>query len=544
MCDQHKNNKKLRPGSVLAHGKAHEEDHKRWSRRSFLKNVGLAGGASIMLGKLPIFASGSSLLNMALTNSPSDRVLVLIRLKGGNDGLNTVIPLFDYDTYANFRPSIRIPESGLFHLSDEFGMPNYMNPLQPMWEEGKMKVIHSVGYPNQNLSHFRSSDIWASASDSDVVENSGWMGRYFTELYPDFLNNPPEIPPAVQIGSIGNLTFLNSNNVNMAMSVTDPEQLFEIAQTGQLYNLQDLPECFYGDQIGYMRAVANTTFIYAEALKTAFDASTNAVEYDAGIGEQLSLVARLIKGNLGTKIYMVSLDGFDTHAEQPDQHQLLLSSVAKAVKDFYADLATADWDKDVLGMTFSEFGRRIEQNGSNGTDHGAAAPMMLFGEGLNGNGFSGTQPDLHNLDEVGNLVFGTDFRQVYATVLEQWLCIDPALIDTVLGQSFERISDLGMNCIATATSEAFATPTVQHKALYGDGQILIQYKLPGSMQVKVEIFNVLGQPVSTLFEGHQLQGEHQVTFKEHSAARIASGVYYYRILADGKVYSEPIRLVR
>ncbi len=532
-----------RRGSTLEDSKAHKQDHRKWSRRSFLRNMSIAGGSSVVLGGVPVFASGTSALGMALSNLTHERVLVLIRLKGGNDGLNTIIPLFDYDTYANFRPLLRIPEVQTFNLSDEIAMPNYMNALEPMWAEGRMKVIHSVGYPDQNLSHFRSSDIWASASDEDEVINSGWLGRYFNELYPDFLANPPEVPPAVQIGSIGNMTFLNPSSVNMAMSVINPVQLFEIAQTGLLYDVSNLPECVYGEQVGFVRAVANTTFTFAGAIKDAFEASSNSVDYgNSFIGEQLALVARLIKGNLGSRIYMVSLDGFDTHANQPGIHEALLASVANAVKNFFDDLASGGVAKDVLGMTFSEFGRRIEENASEGTDHGAAAPIMLFGEGLNGNGFSGTKPDLHNLDNVGNLVFGTDFRQVYASVMEHWLCINPAITDEVLGQNFERITDLGLTCQTTPVNEPDYIPAIEHKALYGDGQVSIQYLLPSPGKVKVGIFNVLGQPVQTLFDGYQLAGQHQVSFREQQS-RIASGVYYYRIIANGRAYSKPIRLV-
>ncbi len=526
-------------GSAKEHGKAHEEDHLRWSRRAFLRNMGLAGGMGMLLGKVPVFASERWSINAALNQSPTDRALVLIRFKGGNDGLNTVVPLYDYGTYSNLRPTLRIPQNELVNLTDEIAIPNFMQDMYPLWDEGKMKVIHSVGYPDQNLSHFRSSDIWASASDADVAENSGWLGRYFSGLYPDFLANPPETPPAVQIGSLGNLTFIDPNNVSMAMTVSNPDQLYEIAQTGQLYDVGNLPDCYYGEQVGYLRAVANTTFIYAGVIKEAYDAGSNAVDYGEGeLARQMALVARLIKGNLGAKVYMVELDGFDTHANQPDEHPALMEEVARSVKNFFDDLEAGGWDDKVLCMSTSEFGRRVEENSSEGTDHGSAAPMFLFGPGLNGSGESGTQPDLQDLDDVGNLKFGTDFRSIYATMLEYWLCIDAEVVDDALGNVFDRIDDLGLTCESVGSWEPPLVQGLEHKALYdmANREVYVFYELPRSARVKVEIVDVLGQSIAVLYNGYQMAGTYRYPW--HSPRyRLSSGLFYYRILIDGRSYS-------
>ena len=222
MCN-HKttDNKNMRHGAALEHGKAHEKDHQQWSRRSFLRNVGLAGTMSMMLGKFPLTAMSNSPLTYALSNTNSDRVLVLIRLKGGNDGLNTIIPLFDYGTYINKRPTIGLPQNQIINLNDEFGIPNYMEGLEGLWQNGQMKVVNSVGYPDQNLSHFRSSDIWASGSDSNELDSSGWLGRFLNNQFPDYISNPPEQPPAIQIGGTGNIIFNNSDNVS-ALNPCEP----------------------------------------------------------------------------------------------------------------------------------------------------------------------------------------------------------------------------------------------------------------------------------------------------------------------------------
>ena len=541
MCNHHKTdkNKSMRHGAALEHGQAHEKDHQQWSRRSFLRNLGIAGSMSMVLGKVPLTAMTNSPLGFALSNTNSDRVLVLIRLKGGNDGLNTIIPLFDYSTYINNRPTIGIPQNQIINLNDEFGMPNYMSGLENLWQDGQMKVVNSVGYPDQNLSHFRSSDIWASASDADVLDSSGWLGRFLNDQYPDYISNPPDRPPAIQIGGTGNIIFNNSESANMGVIVNNPEELFQIAQNGELYDANDVPDCYYGEQLTFMRAVTNSTFQYAEVIAEAYNASNNAVEYEFTLGEQLALVARLIKGNLGTQLYMVTLDGFDTHAIQNESHPFLLYQLSNAVQNFYEDLAAGGVAHKVLTMTFSEFGRRIEQNASGGTDHGAAAPMLLFGEGLNGSSVLGQNPDMQNVDPVGNLMYGTDFRQIYATVLEYWLCADSNAVDLAMGQSFNRLDDLGLDCLSTNLHDPIANTQLKHKVLYGSGQITISYELAHSAPVRLQIFNMIGQPVATLVNEYQSAGSHQATFMIGNSI-LASGYYVYSIKAGKQMASQKV----
>lgn len=533
-----KNNKK-QIGERLQDGSAHDQVHKDFGRRKFLKNLGLAGGVSLLLGgKTPIFSSAASPFNFLLGSGTSDRVLVLIRLKGGNDGLNTFIPVYDYGTYKTNRQNIAIPQNDLINITNEFGMPKTMSDLSNMWNDGQMKVVSNVGYDDHNLSHFRSTDIITSASDENQIYQSGWLGRYLEKEYPDFLMTPPENPPAIQIGSVGNLTFNGSdeNQTNYSISVTSPDELAEIAKNGNLYSLDDVPDCYEGDQVAYLRSVANSTFIYADKIKKAYDLSKNDAEYTSDLGRQLALVARFIKGNLGTKFYVVSIGGFDTHAEQNQKHPQLMNDLAKAVSNFYKDLSKGQKEDDVLCMTFSEFGRRLQQNASQGTDHGTAAPVMLFGGGLNGNGFIGNLPDLKDLDDNENLKYSTDFRSIYATVLEQWLCLDSNLIDTVLGRNFTRL-DLGLTCDTVSTQSTLPGFELEHQARYSDnGQIQIWYKLPNTKFVKIEIFNMMGQLVEVIFKGRQTGGSHTKTFNPKRYLSGLSG-YIYRIEVNGVGYS-------
>ena len=534
MCNNHHNI------GFAKHHKNHDQHHEQWSRRSFIQALGLAGSGTIMLGGKALAASSPSPLALALNQTENDRSLVLIRLKGGNDGLNTIIPLAQYNTYANNRNNIRITPDNYFNLSDEFAMPNFMNPLQSMWGDGKMKVLHGVGYPDQDLSHFRSSDIWATAEETEEI-STGWMGRYFEELYPDYLTTPPERPAAIQIGSVGNLIFEGAEN-NYAFTVANPSQLESIANTGTVYDLDSLPDCTYGEQLRYMRGITNTTYLYAGVINDAYSATANDVEYDDNyFASQLAIVARLIKGNLGTKIFMVTIDGFDTHANQEDEHQRLMSRVSKGVSDFFADLASSGFDDKVIAMTISEFGRRVEQNGSLGTDHGSCAPMMLFGPALNGSGFLGEHPSLTDLDNDGNMKFSIDFREAYASILKDWLCVDAQFIDTALLDKPIEALETGISCSgALGNDDFFLNRQLDHFATYQDNQVDINLVMTGSARIVVRLYNIIGQDVGLLMDEFKTEGTHKINVKSAANKRLAKGQYIYRISTGGQNYSRSI----
>lgn len=532
MCDHKPTYKKVKED-------IHNQEHKYWSRRSFLQALGLVGGGSILLGSKSVSASRPSPLASALANSESDRILVLIRLKGGNDGLNTIVPIYDYDRYSNLRPTLRLDQSSLYNLSPDFGLPSFMSDLQSMWGNGAMKVVHGVGYDESSLSHFSGSDIWAS-TDSNDVEQTGWLGRHFEELYPDYLVNPPEIPPAIQIGSIGNLIFDGSLN-NYAFSVANPNQLEDIAESGTAYSMTDIPACTYGDQLRFMRGTTNTTYNYAGVIHEAYINSSNSVDYiDDQLGQQLAIVARMIKGGLGTKVYMVTLNGFDTHANQADYHETLLNNLSNSVKLFFDDLATVGQDENVLAMTFSEFGRRPDENGSQGTDHGAAAPILLFGPAIDDNGFIGTHPSLNNLDSVGNLIHSIDFRQIYASVLQDWLCVDPTAVNqALLGEDYDRI-DLGFACESLSTDTVSYQSTFDHTPLYENDQVSIRIINAYSQHTVVKLYNILGQEMATLKNEILFEGTHVINVKQAAQRRLYPGQYIYRISVGGSHYSRSI----
>ncbi|MBT9187289.1 MULTISPECIES: DUF1501 domain-containing protein [Zobellia] len=556
MCDNHHNH----PHKGIEHD-GHDQEHKTWSRRSFLQALGIAGSGSMMLGSNLLTASAPSPLTSAIANAETDKILILIRLSGGNDGLSTVIPIEQFDSYANARPNIYIPESKVLKLTDEFGVPSYMKSLEPMWGEGQFKAVHGVGYEGQSLSHFTGSDVFANTdltSTGFSGLNTGWMGRHFEECYPDYLISPPPAPAAIQIGQFGSLVF-QGDETNYAFVTSNVEQLEEIAESGVRYGLEQelFNDCMYGDQLKFLRGVANTTYEYSGVIHDAWSRGQNQVEYQKNsFARQLALLARLIKGNLGTKVYMISMGGFDTHGNQPLAHERLMSTLSIAIDNFYEDLAYTEQDDNVLSMTFSEFGRRIFENGSNGTDHGKAAPTLFFGPGLQGSAFVGEHPTLDNPDGRGNLEYTMDFRDLYATVLAEWLCVPIPLVEQhLLGHTYAPVN-LGFNCSGTDFPDIVYSdgePTIPtspdggltdkpvipnreelnaivHKPFYpSENTPHIYLEMPVTAHVDIQLFNIIGQKVGTISNAIMSEGVNEINIKENIPGHLAAGKYIYRI---------------
>lgn len=572
MCDTHQNS----PHKGKEH-EGHNEEHSTWSRRSFLQTLGIAGSGSMMLGSNMLSASAPSPLTAAIAAAETDNILVLIRLSGGNDGLSTVIPINQLDSLANARPNIYIPESKILKLTDDYGVPSYMNSLEPMWGDGQFKAVHGVGYEGQSLSHFTGSDIFANTDLTTTGfsgTDTGWMGRHFENLYPDYLSDfpgsRPEGPAAIQIGNYGSLVF-EGEETNYAFVTNNVDQLQQIAETGEQYPVnQDLfDDCMYGDQLRFLRGVSNVTNEYAGTIHEAYVRGNDlqCVEYqDNSFARQLELLAKLIKGNLGTKVYMISIGGFDTHGNQPLAHERLMTNLSVAVNNFYEDLACTNQDEKVLSMTFSEFGRRIFENGSNGTDHGKAAPTLFFGSGLNGSAFVGEHPTLDNPDGRGNLEYTMDFRDLYATVLAEWLCVDISLVEQhLLGHPYAPVN-LGFNCSGTTfpdivySDEDATLPTqpdtdsetpfspellnaIVHEPYYPtDGVPYIHIEMPFSTIVEIQLYNIMGQNVGTVYSERMSEGATEINIRERLPQHLATGKYIYRINVQNQKMSKSIMI--
>ena len=544
MCKDHKDrtvHKKLRKrfGASLHDGSiAHKEDHKKWTRRDFLFSSGLfALGSTFPIGNKILRAFQPKGLLNALNAEGCDRILVLIRLDGGNDGLNTIIPRGN-DNYYNIRPTLAITEPNLWALSDDFGMPNEMYALNPMWQEGRMKVIHNVGYTEPDFSHFRSSDIWATASASDEIIHTGWIGRKLNHEFPAYLEAPPVVPPALQIGVSTNLIF-RAEHGNMALAISNPTEFYQIASTGDLYSSAQLGTCAADTELAFLRQTANNAFRYSETIREAYSVGSNYIEHpNNDLSEQLAIVARLINGGLGTRIYMVSISGFDTHADQYPAHNTLLNYLAAGVKSFYDDLDISGLSDNVLTMTFSEFGRTIFENGSEGTDHGTGTPIMLFGGTNIGGGFYGEPPLLTNVDPNEDPDFSIDFRSVYATILQDWLCTPPEVTDFIIGNPIDTINGL----VPAGTTPIGSNETAAllgHQPANANGLIAIKYSIFRRGTVRILILDQAGHTLRTVMNEFKERGSYILQL-DPASLLLPPGNYVYRLETGGKAYSRAI----
>ena len=502
----------------------------------------------MVLGGTPVHAFARSPLLAHLRQAESDRILLLVQLCGGNDGLNTIIPVEDA-RYYQARLRLAIPKHLGLPLTDTLRLHPSFEALTGMYGDGQMAIVQGVGYAAPDLSHFRSTDIWVSASDSHVYWNTGWTGRYLEQAVPTFEEEPPDFPLAVQLGGLSSMLF-QGNTRNMGMSLTNPELFERLAREGTFYDVQDVPSTPYGGEIAFMRTVANDAYRYAQAIQEAANAGRNDVEYpdmyENYLAHNMSIVARLIKGNLGARVYHVGIGGFDTHAEQGGRsgwHATLLRHLAQAVTSFTQDLAAEGMADRVLIMTFSEFGRRVEENGSEGTDHGTAAPLFLFGPGVNG-GLFGDTPSLTDLDADENMKHGIDFRAVYATVLQHWFGFSAATSEAVLGHAYDLLAVIAEPAEPTAVEDYAVPERFVLSPNYPNPfnpTTTIPFTLDQAAPVRLRVYDVRGRLVRTLVDGMQPGGAHAVSF---DAGRLPSGTYFYRLESPEGTQTRQMMLVR
>lgn len=396
------------------------------NRRDFLKQLGTAGIVSLGIAPPAFLSRATYAFDSSPSSSSSGRVLVLVQLAGGNDGLNTVVPHGDPE-YYKARPGIGIPRPAVLKIDENLGLHPQMTGFKELYDEGRLAIVQGVGYPNPDRSHFRSMDIWHSARPDADYTTDGWLGRGL-ELAP--LSQADGLR-ALALGTNRLPLALLSSKVNVP-SVTDlagyhldlgsgPEQIQKLKRRVMGETAANTGSAGPADStLEFLRKTALTAFSSADRLKEVTASYKPAATYPAnGLGERLKTVAQIIAGDLGTRVIFVSLDGFDTHAQQAGAHQSLLTELSSAVRAFFQDLRGHKLDDRVVLATFSEFGRRVKENGSLGTDHGAASQIFVAGAGVKG-GLHGTHPSLTDLVE-GDLRFHTDFRSVYATLLTRIL---------------------------------------------------------------------------------------------------------------------------
>ena len=488
------------------------------------------------------FNSNSPLVQALMRGlTVTDHVLVIVQLAGGNDGLNMVVPVADYSKYFNARTNIAIPQNRVLSISgvSGTGLHPSMTGLQTMFSEGKAKVIQAVGYPQPNFSHFRATDIWMSASNSTQEVYSGWAGRYLNNEYPNFPAGYPNTdmpdPLAIQIGSTTTLTTQGPSS-NMAMSITNPTNFYNLI-TGTLDPTPNTPA---GKELQFIRTVNQQTQKYATVIRNAANAVTQQGTYPANnsLGDQLKIVARLVKGGLKTRVYMVSFGGFDTHSVQVNtadtttgNHATLLQRVSDAIKAFQDDLKFLGVENRVVGMTYSEFGRRIKSNSSDGTDHGSAAPMFVFGTQVEP-GMLGVNPTLPTTATVNdNVPMQYDFRSVYSTLLEKWFCLEKSVVDSLFPPGVNtQLQSLPL-LKAGACSGVTPPPTsqlniaIRNKPNPFVHHTTIEFKTKGGHTL-IQIMDTLGRVVAVLVDRDYTAGTYTVDFDGEA---LPPGVYYARL---------------
>jgi uncharacterized protein (DUF1501 family) len=393
-------------------------------RKQFIQ-IGSLATASMML---PKFLKALEAKTMIVP--PGNKVMVILQLGGGNDGLNTVIPVRN-DLYYKARPRLGIERTKALSITDEVGLHPALTGFKELYDDGSLGIMNSVGYPNPDRSHFRSMDIWQTGTSSTEYATTGWVGRYL-DAQCQGCDKPTQ---AIEIDDILSLAMKGEHVKGIA--VKDPRRLYGTANEkffrDVLKNHKDEP----GEQaVDYLYKTLAETLSSADYIFQQSKAHPSTAEYPkTELGNSMKTIASLIFSDINTKVYYVSLGSFDTHINQDFQQQRLFTEMNEAVKSFVKDLKANHRFNDVMLLTFSEFGRRVQQNASGGTDHGTANNMFLISGGLKQKGLINPLPDLSDLDE-GDLKYKVDFKNVYATVLNKWLNADDL---QVLGRKYDYL---------------------------------------------------------------------------------------------------------
>jgi uncharacterized protein (DUF1501 family) len=495
------------------------------------------------------FAAPASPLMQALfqTADNNDRVLVVIQLSGGNDGLNTVIPLDQMARYQSIRSNIALTESKILKLDgySATGLHPAMTGMQQLFNEGKVSLVHSTSYNNPSFSHFRANDIWFTAVDSNQTSSNGWLGRYIETRYTGYPTGYPNTqnpdPMAIQIGYLSSTALLGSDQ-SVAVALPDPDTFARLV--GDKPNTTpggvDV-SIAAGRNIQFLRQQQVSSVAYAGQIQKAAGKGKNQVTYPTGnsLADQLKIVARLIHGGLQTKVYYVTLGGFDTHASQTDladtsigAHANLLKNLSDGVALFQRDLKTMGIEDKVIGMTFSEFGRRADSNNSRGTDHGWAAPMFVFGSGVKTQ-VIGKNPNLSDLQN-NNIKIQTDFRQVYAAILEDWFEASDSTETAVLLRNFEPVSIFRRSAI-TAIEPSAADFMVYPNPAVG-GEMTLTSPVFAQKIEQIQLSDLAGRQQSASAQ-RRSSTEIQVDLRQ-----VPTGRYVVQVQVAGQVLSKVVEV--
>ncbi len=530
-------------------------------RRNFLKYTA-------PLTATPLMLSGASMMRPFATEKMlatltedcaevADRVLVLVQLAGGNDGLNTIIPVNQHSLYTELRPTIGISQLDYIELDttmpvvDQVALHPSMTHIKNMYDSGLVNVVQGVSYDNQNKSHFKSRDLyWTGGDGLDGNGNldNGWMGRYLDGAFPGVAGNPASgmlDPLGIQLGaskpSLG-FASANINEVSINLYKQDLGGYFSLVNSVGGAPINNVPATKYGEELDYIMSIENNVEVYAGRITDVFNAGSNSsVTYpDTDLADQFKTIARLLVGGCKTKIFLTTIDGFDTHNNQvvggatgTGKHADIWSNISESIKAFIDDLTILGVEQKVITATFSEFGRKAVENGNFGTDHGTLSNMLLFGSSVNP-GITGTNVDLSNLHQ-GTQLQGTqnDYRQVFSTVLQDWLGAADDLVSTAFPTAtFAKIPIIGTAKIVDPTCYTGVVLPIELSLFEADviSENEVELNWRTALEIDAEFFEVQrsadGEDFDTIGE---VAAEGRPSSYDFTDDNPLKGISYYRL---------------
>jgi uncharacterized protein (DUF1501 family) len=514
-------------------------------RRDFIRGAA-AVALPLTLNGYTVRAMGLSpmLEKLAEEAAANDRILVLIQLQGGNDGINTVIPLDQMSDYNRVRANVAIPENRVLKLTNATGLHPSMTGLKTLYDEGKVAILQGVTYPSPNQSHFRSTDIWVSGSAFNQYLAEGWVARYLETQFKNYPAGYPNAsmpdPLAIQISASPSPLFRSEQAGPMGYNLDAGtfNALVNATSSTKPTTLKDTPA---NRQIEFIRGVQVQSSQYASSIKAAAAKANNRATYpnpnQNSLADQLKIVARMIGGGLQTRVYLVTMGGFDTHANQvlasdrtQGTHANLLNRVSEAIRVFQEDIKLMGVENKVVGMTFSEFGRRVTSNVASGTDHGTAAPVFVFGAGVKG-GIIGSNPSLTDLTN-NNLKMQYDFRDIYASVLRQWFQVSQTEYSGVFSRQDTQLPIFRTAATTDVVANAFAVPLEMGLRNYPNpcsAFTMVEYTIPNASNVKLGVYDTHGREVAAAVEQFQPAGTYAVNV---NVGNFPEGAYIYRLQTE------------
>jgi uncharacterized protein (DUF1501 family) len=546
-------------------------------RRNFIKLSSTATALSLL--PTDVFALFKS-AGMDSCPNVNAKKIVLIQLSGANDGLNTVVPLNQYDKYAALRPNIKLSNTGangvinldtMLSPANQVGLHPSLSKFKNLYDSGLMRIIQGVGYPIQDKSHFKSTDLWLTGGDGTPANNildSGWVGRFLENYYANFIN--ANFPLGIQLGSSENsLGFHGEIEHGMAMNINgqDPSGFYNVINGLGGAPPSNIPDSEYGNLLKYILDNDTSSDTYAQTIQTAFNAGSNSSTYpNTSLANQLKTVAKFISGGLQTKVYLVKIGGFDTHNLQVASstnshlgtHANLMTQISEAINAFITDINSQNIGDDVVAVTFSEFGRKAAENGNLGTDHGEIAPMFVFGTSI-APGISGTNIDLNEAVSGNNYQIQTvqhDYRRVFSTILQDWFgtndtTLDLTFYNNTINSGYSNAKIANMIKSQNLVPQSCYTDKLSGEQLGLDNfevkNGVVVYLNPISETMVVQSMDTINSVSVYSIDGRIIKTyRNPLTTKEYTinAQHFAVGLYILKITTNQGVFSKKIIIRR